>query len=200
MPMNTTNKGTYIIIHDNMLCVKAIDLAGEKINMTSTDHLIYQKLRHMYDKLKKAGKPCYPSKHWLSCHLAVSDRTVAESLKKLRKVGLIDWKKMKRYGNVRNLYTVSSVLKQSVYVADLKCPVPFAQAQQALKERLQALCEETIETDAQVVDAPIDTISDNARAQSSNGEVDENSAYSRDTGAMAASIQGLVKCLDDGDF
>ncbi len=145
--MNSTNKESYIIVNDTMLCVKAIDIDGERINMTSTDHLVYQKLNHMHTQLKKKGKPCLPSKHWLSCHLAVSERTVAESLNKLRKVGLVTWKKAKRYGNLRNVYTVFSPEKVNVYIADLKYPVPFGRAAQALSEYLEALCDGGIEVE-----------------------------------------------------
>lgn len=199
MSMNTTNNGTYIIVHDNMLCVKAIDLAGEKINITSSDHLVYQKLRHMFDKLKKAGKPCYPSKNWLSCHLGVSERTVADSLNKLRKVGLVQWKKIRLYGNARNLYTVSSILEQNVYIADLKDPVPFEQVQVALKERLQALCEDAPEINELAVSVSIEEAPEITKAQPSKSENDKNPACFQDTASMTPPFLGLVRCLDDDD-
>lgn len=133
-----TDNGTYIIVYDNLLCVKAIDLDGTKVNMTSTDHLVYQKLRHMHDKLKQDGKPCLPSKRWLAYHLSVSERSVCSSLDKLRRVGLVDWRKTKRYGHQRNVYQVSSVLCHRVYVADSEASVELSEAASQLQRCLQS--------------------------------------------------------------
>ena len=168
-----------------MLCVKAIDIDGKRVKMTSTDHLVYQKLNHMHTKLKEKGKSCFPSKHWLSCHLAVSERTVAESLNKLRQVGLVSWKKTKRYGNLRNVYTVSSAANLDVYIADLKQPVPFGRVGQALKEHLEARCDEVKEEDGQ-----------NSSALGSGGASAPEQQMRK---ASVVPIKGLVPCVDD-DF
>lgn len=185
--MNTAKRETYILVNDTMLSVKAIDIDGKRVNLTSTDHLVYQKLNHMHTKLKEKGKPCLPSKHWLSCHLAVSERTVAISLNKLRQAGLVSWKKTKRYGNLRNVYTVSSAANLDVYIADLEQPVPFGRAGQALKERLEAWCDEAIEVES-------------GQGSSVLGSGGTPAVDQSDQKASVTPFKGLAPSLDEDDF
>lgn len=143
---SNVNKSTYIIANDDILRIKAIDLNGTKLNMTASDHLVYQKLHHMYQQLGKVGKHCLPSKRWLSYQLCITERSVAKSLDKLRDVGLVNWRKIKRYGHLRNVYTVSSELAHKIYVADLREPVSLANAEDAIQKRLNELCGENDES------------------------------------------------------